>query len=83
MCGKCAGVEPADVWQLDWHTAAVSELEFTIPARCCPLPAITTGTQKTVLGKTLAANQTIVQDLDGAIDIISITRTSARLSPQD
>jgi len=36
-----------------------------------------------VLGQTLAANQTIVQDLDGAIDIIFITRTSARLSPQD
>ncbi len=35
-----------------------------------PRPALHDTTQKTILGKTLAANQTITQDLDGALDIV-------------
>jgi uncharacterized protein (DUF1800 family) len=40
------------------------------PGPMLPIAAYHDRTQKTILGQTLLANQTITQDLDGAIDII-------------
>lgn len=40
------------------------------PGPMLPIASYHDRTQKTILGQTLAANQTITQDLDGAIDII-------------
>ena len=52
------------------HAAGLRQLQLLSRARCCRSPAKHNTSAKTILGQTLPANQTIQQDLDGAIDII-------------
>ena len=64
------GADRLDLRQPDRHAAGVRQLQLLSRARCCRSPRSTTQSAKTILGHALPANQTIQQDLDGAIDII-------------